>query len=60
MGFPQVSCPGILNFVQRWDDIEVDWAAGVVRNLTQSREIASSRCRAPTARCSRPAGSSLT
>ena len=40
MGFPQVSCPGILNFVQRWDDIEVDWAAGVVRNLTQKRELA--------------------
>jgi 3-isopropylmalate/(R)-2-methylmalate dehydratase small subunit len=40
MGFPQVSCPGILNFVQRWDDIEVDWDAGVVRNLTQNKEIA--------------------
>jgi 3-isopropylmalate/(R)-2-methylmalate dehydratase small subunit len=40
MGFPQVSCPGILNFVQRWDDIEVDWTAGVVRNLTQQRELA--------------------
>jgi 3-isopropylmalate/(R)-2-methylmalate dehydratase small subunit len=39
MGFPQVSCPGILGFVARWDDIEVDWAAGVVRNLTQSKEI---------------------
>ena len=39
MGFPQVSCPGILGFVQRWDDIEVDWAAGVVRNLTQGKEI---------------------
>ena len=40
MGFPQVSCPGILGFVARWDAIEVDWAAGVVRNLTQSKEIA--------------------
>jgi 3-isopropylmalate/(R)-2-methylmalate dehydratase small subunit len=40
MGFPQVSCPGILAFVQRWDDIEVDWAAGLVRNLTQTKEIA--------------------
>jgi 3-isopropylmalate/(R)-2-methylmalate dehydratase small subunit len=39
MGFPQVSCPGILGFVQRWDDIEVDWAAGAVRNLTQNKEI---------------------
>jgi 3-isopropylmalate/(R)-2-methylmalate dehydratase small subunit len=32
MGFPQVSCPGILGFVQRWDEIEVDWSAGLVRN----------------------------
>jgi 3-isopropylmalate/(R)-2-methylmalate dehydratase small subunit len=40
MGFPQVSCPGILNFVQRWDDIEVDWTAGLVRNLTQNKDIA--------------------
>jgi len=40
MGFPQVSCPGILDFVERWDDIEVDWTAGVVRNLTRTKEIA--------------------
>jgi 3-isopropylmalate/(R)-2-methylmalate dehydratase small subunit len=40
MGFPQVSCPGILAFVQRWDDVEVDWTAGVVRNLTRGKEIA--------------------
>jgi 3-isopropylmalate/(R)-2-methylmalate dehydratase small subunit len=40
MGFPQVSCPGILGHVQRWDDIEVDWAAGLVRNLTQKKHIA--------------------
>ena len=40
MGFPQVSCPGILGFVERWDDIEVDWTAGVVRNLTRTTEIA--------------------
>ena len=40
MGFPQVSCPGILGFVERWDDIEVDWTAGVVRNLTRRKEIA--------------------
>ena len=39
MGFPQVSCPGILGFVERWDDIEVDWTAGVVRNLTRTKEI---------------------
>jgi 3-isopropylmalate/(R)-2-methylmalate dehydratase small subunit len=40
MGFPQVSCPGILKFVERWDDIEVAWANGVVRNHTKGRELA--------------------
>ena len=40
MGFPQVSCPGIRAVVERWDQIEVDWAAGIVRNLTQATEIA--------------------
>ncbi len=34
MGFPQVSCPGILGFVKRWDELEVDWDAGLVRNLS--------------------------
>jgi len=40
MGFPQVSCPGILGFVRRWDEVEVDWAAGVIRNHTRGTEIA--------------------
>lgn len=40
MGFPQVSCPGILAFVERWDEIEVDWAAQLVRNLTQGTTLA--------------------
>ena len=35
MGFPQASCPGILDLVQRWDEIEVDWQANEVRNLTR-------------------------
>ncbi|MEO8857068.1 MAG: 3-isopropylmalate dehydratase [Burkholderiaceae bacterium] len=39
MGFPQVPCPGILGFVKRWDDLEVDWSAGLVRNLTQGTQI---------------------
>ena len=39
MGFPQVGCPGILGFVERWDEIEVDWAAGVVRNHTKGTEL---------------------
>src|ERR1700712_2912108 len=32
MGTPLASCPGILDFVQRWDGIEVDWADGLIRN----------------------------
>jgi 3-isopropylmalate/(R)-2-methylmalate dehydratase small subunit len=40
MGFPQVSCPGILGLVERWDDIEVDWTAGLVRNRTKGRMLA--------------------
>ena len=40
MGFPQASCPGILDFVGRWDEIEVDWAKGVVRNHTKGGELA--------------------
>lgn len=40
MGFPQVSCPGILDFVQRWDEVEVDWRSWTLRNLTQGRETA--------------------
>lgn len=39
MGFPQVSCPGIIAAVNRWDEIEVDWQAGVVRNITQGVEV---------------------
>ena len=35
MGFPQAACPGILKIVDRFDEIEVDWAAGEVRNLTK-------------------------
>ena len=32
MGFPLVTCPGILAQVQRGDEIEVDWAHGCVRH----------------------------
>jgi 3-isopropylmalate/(R)-2-methylmalate dehydratase small subunit len=39
MGFPQASCPGILGLVERWDEIEVDWDANEVRNLTQNRSL---------------------
>lgn len=40
MGFPQIPCPGILAFVERWDELEVDWDAQRVRNLTQGTAIA--------------------
>lgn len=39
MGFPQASCAGILGLVERWDEVEVDWKAGVVRNLTKGTEL---------------------
>lgn len=38
-GFPQVPCPGILQSVQPWDELEVDWSASVVRNLTRATEL---------------------
>lgn len=39
MGFPQASCPGILGLVNRWDEIEVDWSAGEIRNLTTGKSL---------------------
>lgn len=39
MGFPQIPCPGILNFVSRWDEIEVDWESSLLHNLTQGTKI---------------------
>lgn len=40
MGTPLASCPGILGIVQRWDEIEVDWPRGEVRNLTRAATLA--------------------
>ena len=40
MGFPQISCPGIVKMVDRWDELEVDWRTSEVRNLTKKTEIA--------------------
>ena len=31
--------PGILKFVSRWDEIEVDWATSTLSNLTQGTTI---------------------
>ncbi|MBK9082443.1 MAG: 3-isopropylmalate dehydratase [Rhizobiales bacterium] len=39
MGFPQASCPGVLGLVERWDEIELDWAANELRNLTKGRAL---------------------
>jgi len=39
MGFPQVACPGILGFVQRWDEIEVDWDTSRIINHTRGASI---------------------
>jgi 3-isopropylmalate/(R)-2-methylmalate dehydratase small subunit len=39
MAFPQVACPGIRGIVGRWDDIEVDWARGVVVNHTRQQQL---------------------
>lgn len=38
-GFPQANCPGILDLVERWDEIEVDWDRNEVRNLTKGTSL---------------------
>ncbi len=39
MGFPQAACPGILGFVHRWDEIEVEWDACRIVNHTRGGSI---------------------
>jgi 3-isopropylmalate/(R)-2-methylmalate dehydratase small subunit len=39
MGFPQITCPGVLDFVERWDEIEVDFASNQLHNRTKGRSI---------------------
>jgi len=39
MGFPQIPCPGIMDHVDRWDEIEVDWKERQVRNLTKGTHL---------------------
>ena len=39
MGTALVPCPGILQRVRRWDEVEVDWDAGVVRNHTNAGSL---------------------
>lgn len=39
MGFPLITCPGILASVQRGDEIEVDWESDRVRHLPSGRSL---------------------
>ena len=38
-GFPLVSCPGILEAAERWDELEVNWANQSLTNRTRSRTL---------------------
>ena len=39
MGFAQIACPGILQAVRRWDELEVDWMRHRLINHTQHTEL---------------------
>jgi 3-isopropylmalate/(R)-2-methylmalate dehydratase small subunit len=39
MGFPLITCPGIVAAVQRGDEIEVDWAGSCVRHGGSGRSL---------------------
>jgi 3-isopropylmalate/(R)-2-methylmalate dehydratase small subunit len=39
MGFPQASCLGVLGLVERWDEVEIDWAANQIHNVTKGRSL---------------------
>ena len=39
MGTPLIPCPGILDFVERWDEVELDWDAGLIRNHRSDRVL---------------------
>ncbi len=56
MGFPQIACPGILELVDRWDDVVVDWTQPWFVISRKRKRFRSSRSRTATARCWRPAG----
>jgi len=34
VGFPQISCPGILGLAKRWDELEVSWERLTITNLS--------------------------
>jgi len=39
MGTPLIACPGIMTFVHRWDEIEIDWESGLVRNRRSNESL---------------------
>lgn len=39
MGFPLITCPGIVAAVKRGDELEVDWAADSVRHLASGLSL---------------------
>ena len=39
MGFPQVACPGIMQAVNRWDEVEVDWSSSTFHNHTTGHSL---------------------
>jgi 3-isopropylmalate/(R)-2-methylmalate dehydratase small subunit len=38
-GFPQISSAGVLQFVERWDELEVDWRTSKVINHTRGGSL---------------------
>ena len=56
MGFPLVTCPGIVAAVARGDEVEVDWAAAAgAPARPAAQRCRCSRCRLPSAERSKPA-----
>ena len=39
MGFPQASCPGILESVSRWDEVEIDWDTYTFHNHSTGKTL---------------------
>lgn len=39
MGFTLVTCPGVRQMVQRWDQLEVDWDALLLHNRTRGTSL---------------------
>ena len=39
MGFHLIPCPGIVDIVERWQEISVDWNTGIVRNETTGQTL---------------------